>query len=82
MVLLFTLVRGRDGMVPKQTQTFSIPCAGRDEKVTGHGSSGFLHDSPPAIWHLHGEKPGGMGLPAKIEIILSSPSVPYLFPVL
>ena len=47
-VLLFTSVRGRDGMVPKQTQTFSIPCAGRDEKVTGHGNSGFLYDSPPA----------------------------------
>lgn len=28
------------------------------------------------------EKPGGMGLPAKIEIILSSPSVPCLLPVL
>ena len=45
------------------------------------GNSGFLYDSPSAIWHLHGEKPGGMGLPAKTELILSSPSVPCLFPV-
>ena len=82
MVLLFTLVRGRDWMVPKQTPTFSIPCTGGDEKAIGHGNSGFLYDSPPPIWHLHGERPGGMGLPAKAEIILSSPSVPCLFPVL
>lgn len=41
-----------------------------------------LYDSPSAIWHLQGEKLGGMGLPAKAELILSSPSVPWLFPVL
>lgn len=60
---------------------FPFPALRRDEKAIGHGNSGFLCDSPPAIWHLHGEKHGGMGLPAKTEIILPSPSVLCLFPV-
>lgn len=83
--MLFVLVRGRNGTVPKQTQIFSIPCTGRDEKVIDHRNSGFLCDSPPAIWPSllpRREKPSGIGLHANVGIILSSPSVPYLFPEL
>lgn len=49
-VLLFVLVRDRDGILPNEIQAFSIPCNERDEKVIDYGNFVFLHDSPPAIW--------------------------------